>query len=359
MPYIGIEYNLKETGMETALATAFREMIAKNTKSQTFNLVQWEASNLSDFTDDGWEAGETKGKILLHASETNNPSRAMPLELPKQGAEGLRDVIKEWDWSKESNGSVKSISPRVINTIQDYQRWLRTTSKRKKVDQEQVQEVQEQLIEQGFDPNEAQQEAVRIVGDTPSESPRKGVPVRDRTLSSRSDRPWENTQKWRDLMAEYDIGPNQAIPIDVWREAYRHWYQTTPTFKEAQRSYQETDEYKTIQQSYNRKNPVGKEAEDNPRKRYTQSEKGQTSRQASQMRVKGRTKRYQELAAPFRERGEALPEFEINQQLFFEGWYPEAMEEEPGTGFLKPLDANKFREYYYSTGRLKGGTRES
>ena len=354
MPYIGIKYNLKETGMETALATAFREMIAAKTKTQkSFNLIQWEASNLSDFTDDGWEAGETKGKILLHAPETNNPSRSMPLELPKEGAEGLRDVIKEWDWSKESNGSVKSISPRVINTIQDYRKWLRTTPKRKKVDQEQIQEVQEQLIEQGFDPSEAQEEAVRIVSDTPSESPRKGIPVRGRTLSSRPDKPWQETQRWKDLIAEYDIGPDDVIPEHLWREVHRHWYQTTPVFKESQRTYQETPEYKTIQRRYAEKNPVGKDAEDNPRKRYTQSEKGQIARKASQMRIKGKNKRYNELAAPFRERGEAVPEFEIEQQLFLEGWWPEAHKNE-----LRPLDLDKFREYYYSTGRLKGGTRE-
>ena len=356
MPYIGIEYTIEPDSFEK-LNTGFRDFIKILSKDniKNFQLIQFD-SDLDRVTDDRYQQGRSRGKIVLHDSD-GNPTDIKEMERANQLVQSIKDF--DWKGQKVSEGSIKAIKPRSLKTLIDISKYLKTSAKDKELDEVEVQEIAEQLIQQGIPEEEAKQAAQQTLQEEYREpSIRKGVPVRTRTLTSRSDRPWELTQKWRDLMAEFDIGPNDPIPIEVWREGYRHWYQTTDTHKQAQKRYQEGDRYRGIQQTYNRQNLVGKEAEDNPRKRYTYSGKGQISRQVSQMRVKGRNKRYKELADPFRERGEAIPEFEINQQLFFEGWYPEAMEEEAETGFLKPLDANKFREYYYGTARLKGGSKE-
>jgi len=360
MPYIGIEYHIKDQEYSELTGT-WRDWVSAQGAKGNLNRydIFHEVDNIDEFTDDGFDEGQDKGKIILHHVDTNNPKVGYLWELTADAAHTVRDSIKNFNWKKQSDGNILSLSPRILASIGDAQKWLKAKRRKVKIDREEVLEVREKLIEQGLDRQQAQEEAVRIVSDEAKQpSPRKGIPVRGRTLSSRSDRPWEETQRWKDTLAEYDIGPDDVIPEHIWKDLYYRHYRQTDARKESQKIYQQGDKYKTIQQTYNRTNPVGKEAESNPRKDYTYSEGGQTARQASQARVKGRTKRYNELAAPFRQREEPVPEYDINEQLFFEGWYPEAMDKDPVSGILKPLNPEKFREYWYGTGRLKGGSKE-
>ena len=359
--FIQITWNIDPSDTEATenLYRSWESFTGDKLKSsgRAHQLMYEAGEHLTPISDDG-----NSGIVILH----NNDGE--PLSIAETQARAFAQSVNSSGVQSTYFSKVRSLRAKAIQ-----ENLLQSVIAADVITEEDIAEAEAAVVarvpELKDKPEERRQAALEVLEEAPTPSKRRGIPVRGRSLPRYPEgKPWEQTPEWIAELSEAGITPDDTMSKKVWMRHYNKHYSKTPKARVSHKKYTEGAKFQLIQRNYASRNPAGKEeyseeylasltpeelartgpdALINPRYRNRWiNPKGTATRKVSNERVKARNFRNRELEQPYRERGEPIPDYEIQMQLWKEGWYPRQESFNPETGRTEPWDIERFNMWY-------------